>query len=152
MSREPTLIASKLGLTQKGFGLLESIVALTILASTGMALFAWINQNLETASRLKQRDQEARLQLSALELIENINPMSRGEGKVEQPPLKLEWSAELIEPVRANTTFLTGVAGPWKVGLYRMRVKVSDETHGLALDFTQLKVGTQRTTVNAIPP
>jgi general secretion pathway protein I len=150
MSREPTVIASKLGLTQKGFGLLESIVALTILASTGMALFAWINQNLETASRLKQRDQEARLQLSALELIENINPMSRSEGKVEQP--QLEWSAELIEPVRSNTTFLWGVAGPWKLGLYRMKVKVRDETQGLALQFTQLKVGTQRTAVNAIPP
>ena len=35
-----------------GFGLLEAIVALALLAGTGIALFTWINQNLDAASRL----------------------------------------------------------------------------------------------------
>ena len=48
-----------------GFGLLEAIVALALLSGTGLALFSWINQNLQTASRLRAQEQEARLLLAA---------------------------------------------------------------------------------------
>ena len=32
--------------TQRGFTLIEAIVAMVLIASTGMALFSWINSNL----------------------------------------------------------------------------------------------------------
>ena len=39
---------------QRGFTLIEVVVALAILGTAGMMLFAWISQNLQTAVRLEQ--------------------------------------------------------------------------------------------------
>lgn len=136
----------------RGFGLLEAIVALTILASSGMALFAWVNQNMQTASRLKVKEQQARLKLSALALLETVNPAIRRTGSMEQGGIRLEWSASLVEPERANATFSPPETGPWMVGLYRMQVKVRDAAQTVDLEFGQLKAGARRPDVPTGPP
>lgn len=137
-----TLSTSRL---QFGFGLLEAIVALAILTSSGLALFSWINQNIETAARLKRLEQQAQLQLSALAFTETINPSLTTRGQVVRGSMELEWFAQLIEPARQNTTFYAQLRGPWSVGLYRLRVKARDSKQGQEVEFTQFKVGTQRT-------
>lgn len=135
-----------------GFGLLEAIVALTILASSGLALFAWVNQNLQTAARLKANEQRARLQLSALALLETVNPGLQAQGRIEQGGLQLEWTSSLVEPVRANATFSPPETGPWRVGLYRLQVKAHEPAQGVELVFTQLKVGTSRQAISEATP
>lgn len=128
-----------------GFGLLEAIVALALLAGTGLALFTWINQNLDAASRLRVHEQRAQLLLSAQALVETVNPMQTGTGQLEAGALALTWESELIEPPRPNATFNPErPAGPWQVGLYRMQVRARDRKLGTELEFEQWRVGTHR--------
>ena len=128
-----------------GFGLLEAIVALTLLAGTGVALFTWINQNLEAASRLRFHEQRAQLLLSAQALVDTVNPMQAPTGQFEVGDLALTWQAEAVEPPRANATFNPEFpAGPWQVGLYRVQVQARDRKRGTELEFEQWRVGTHR--------
>jgi general secretion pathway protein I len=129
-----------------GFGLLEAIVALALLAGTGVALFSWINQNLEAASRLRLHEQQAHLLLSAQALIETVNPMQSPTGQIEAGDLVLTWRADAMAPPRGNATFSEVQApGPWLVGLYRLQVQARDRKQAVALQFEQWRVGTRRT-------
>ena len=127
-----------------GFGLLEAIVALALLAGTGLALFGWIQQSLQAASRLQQHDLEARLMLSAQALIETTNPMLQPQGAVEVGDLRATWRSEAIEPERSNLMFIPGVVGPFRIGLYRLHVEARDLRQGTEVHFEQWQVGTQR--------
>ena len=128
-----------------GFGLLEAIVALALLAGTGIALFTWINQNLDAASRLRLHEQQAQLLLSAQALVETVNPMQARAGQLEAGDLALTWESELLEPPRANATFNPErLAGPWQLGLYRVQVRARDRKLGTELEFEQWRVGTSR--------
>jgi general secretion pathway protein I len=129
----------------QGFGLLEAIVALALLAGTGMALFSWIQQNLDAASRLRGHEQRAQLLLSAQALVETVNPMRTPSGQLDAGDLALTWQAEPIEPPRANATFNPETpAGPWQVGLYRLQVQARDRKLGTEIEFEQWRIGTQR--------
>lgn len=137
-----------------GFGLLEAIVALTLLAGTGVALFTWINQNLDAATRLRAHEQRAQLLLSARALVETVNPMRAPSGQLEAGDLALSWQAEVIEPPRANATFNPErPAGPWQLGLYRVQVQARDRKRGTEIEYEQWRVGTHRAVpVVPLPP
>lgn len=127
-----------------GFGLLEAIVALTLLAGTGLALFGWIQQNLQTATRLRLHEQQARLTSSAQALVDTVNPMEKPRGSMEVSGLRVEWQAELVEPVRDNASFSPEQPGHWRVGLYRLDIRAVDSNEGVDVRFEQWCVGTQR--------
>lgn len=127
-----------------GFGLLEAIVALALLAGTGMALFSWIEQSLQTATRLRTAEQEARLLLSAQALVETVNPAEQAEGSMQVSGLTVTWRGEPVEPPRRNATFAGGEPGPWQVGLYRLRVSAHDDATAIGVDFVQLRTGLRR--------
>nr|WP_242533169.1 hypothetical protein [Niveibacterium umoris] len=73
---------------------MEAIVALTILATTGVALFSWIGTNLREAGRLKQVEREARWRLQAVEWLNGLNPAENPEGRVEFDGLMLRWTSK----------------------------------------------------------
>lgn len=129
---------------QAGFGLLEAIVALSLLAGTGLALFSWIQLNLQAASRLHEHELEARLLLSAQALVATVNPMLTPEGSLETGDLRVSWRSELIEPVRRNLGFGREATGPFMVGLYRLEVRTSDLRQQAELSYAQWQVGTRR--------
>jgi general secretion pathway protein I len=134
----------------RGFGLLEAIVALTILASSGLALFAWIQQNLQTAARLKLKEQQAALILNAQALLETVNPSAAPSGEIVQGALAVRWSGSLIEPARPNAGFAAPATGDWMVGLYRLQVRASEGA--VEAEFSMLKAGTQRQQVARSKP
>lgn len=129
---------------RRGFGLLEAIVALTLLAGTGMALFAWIQQNLQTASRIRTIEQEAQLQINAQALIDGLDPMLEPSGQMQVSGLTLSWRAEPLEPPRSNQSFTPGIPGAWLVGLYRVEVQARDDRSGVRVRFEQWRAGTRR--------
>ena len=135
-----------------GFGLLEAIVALALLAGSGLAMFSWIQQNMQAASRLKQHDQEARLMLSAQALIETVNPMLQPQGALEAGDLRAQWQAEAIEPERRNLAFAPGISGPFRVGLYRLDVQARDLRQGTEVRFEQWQIGMERDAVVLASP
>jgi general secretion pathway protein I len=128
-----------------GFGLLEAIVALALLAGSGMALFSWIQQSLQTATRLRIAEQQAHTIVTAQALIEAVNPAETPEGMLEVAGLTIRWRAELVEPPRRNATFSWGSQGPWLVGLYRLQVTAHDALSGTEVQFFQIRTGQRRT-------
>ena len=153
MSRHAGLARRHWSVACRGFGLFEAIVALALLAGTGLALFGWINQNLQAASRLRQHEQQAQLLLSAQTLIETVNPMSSPKGRLEVSGLAVDWDSEAVEPARANAMFDPEAPAVWQVGLFRLQVHAQDAVQGIELRFEQWRVGTQRLRpLSEVPP
>jgi general secretion pathway protein I len=127
-----------------GFGLLEAIVALALLAGTGLALFDWIQQNLQSASRLRERERQLRLQLSAQQLIETVNPMKERNGSTAVGPYTVRWEAVPLQDERRNAAPHRAEVGAWRVGLYALKVHAVDRSDGTETRFEQWRVGTER--------
>ena len=135
---------------QHGFGLLEAIVALTLMASVGMALFTWIRQGLETAYRLRDAQADIELRKEAAAAVEHVNPATWPDGEVRIDGLRVSWRSQLLEPARPVVGFFPGGGGvtPWQVGLYRL--EVTAEANGLSrleTRFQVTRVGWQRGSV-----
>jgi general secretion pathway protein I len=132
--------------SEGGFGLLEAIVALALMASVGVALFSWMRQGIETAARLRDAQARADTQLHALALIEKVNPATRPEGELRVSGLAVKWNSVLIKPMRPVVGFLavSGAATPWQVGLYRMEVRAESPAGAAAVtEFSLTRVGWQ---------
>lgn len=125
---------------------------MTLLAGSGLALFAWIQQNLQAATRLRVHEQEARLLNSAQSLVQLVNPMARPEGALDAGDLRIQWRADLLEPERRNLPFGDLAEGPFRVGLYRMDVQARDLRQDVEVRFSQWQVGTRRDPVPDTPP
>lgn len=139
-----SLLLSRLYGRERGFSLLEVIVALVLLSSTGVAVFSWINQSLNTASRLRETLQASQLSLQSQALIADVNPAQQPNGRREAAGLVVEWTSEVVQPLRAGTTFLEGATGSWQVGLYRLTVVGQDPLRALRTEFQLLAVGQQK--------
>ena len=125
----------------RGFGLLEAIVALVLLAGSGAALFAWINQNLASASRLAQAQQAAQLSLSAQALVDDVNPALEPSGQRSLSTLTVNWTSQVTQPLRDGSSFSPGYPSNWQLGLYQTTVVAEDRSSGAKLSFTLLKLG-----------
>jgi general secretion pathway protein I len=125
----------------RGFGLLEAIVALVLLAGSGAALFAWINQNLASASRLAQAQQAAQLSLSAQALLDDVNPALTPSGQREVASLSVRWTSQVVQPLRDGSSFSPGYPSNWQLGLYRTEAQAEDRSNGARLTLTLLQLG-----------
>lgn len=124
-----------------GFALLEAIVALVLLAGAGLALFSWIQQNLQTATRIEQKQRETRMLRNAQSFIETVNPALRLDGSFVTDGLRVEWRSELMTPLQVNSSLVPGGQGTWLVGLYRLSVEVGDGAAPKALSFSVMRHG-----------
>lgn len=108
---------------QRGFSLLEAIVALTILATAGLALFAAMNQSVQMVSRAeKSREADSALR-NAMAWMETVNPAQTPEGEQKLGEVTLRWTSEPVEEPRdAMTGYLQ--AGLYRVGLYQVRLEL----------------------------
>lgn len=105
----------------RGFSLLEAVVALAILASAGLAMFAALTQSVQMVGRA-ERAREVDLALrNALAWVERINPMESPEGEQELGAYRLRWQAQPVEPPRDGATGYLQ-PGLYQVGLYRMQL------------------------------
>jgi general secretion pathway protein I len=124
-----------------GFGLLEAIVALTILAATGAALFAWISQNLQDAARIEAAQARTALQMSARGLMGAINPFTEPEGTRSLGSIRVQWRSKPVAPLRASVPTQPMEITRWRVGLYEVDVSASDEVSGAQASFKMLQTG-----------
>lgn len=122
-----------------GFSLLEAIVALAIVASAGLALFAAINQSIQMVRRAETARLQDSARRNALAWLETVNPGQQPEGEKQLGELALAWRSEPIEPPRdATMGYLQ--AGLFRVGLYDMTVDLRIEGQP-ATSFHLRKVG-----------
>jgi general secretion pathway protein I len=130
-----------------GFSLLEVIVALALLASTGAALFAWFGQSMANSAVLRQRLQDAQLIQQATGLMANVNPAVQQDGEQQLFDLHVAWRSERIAPERAVSVLGSPDGAPWRVSLFKVTVRAQRGTD--RLEFDLLKLGQRRTSTPA---
>lgn len=108
---------------QRGFSLLEAIVAMTIFAAGALSLYAWQAQSLKAIQRVSERQAFVAAVQAALPLVEDLNPMvePRGERRVED--LEVRWTSAPIEPEKPGRTAV-GSESIFQLGLYSVDVTV----------------------------
>lgn len=129
------------GMQSRGFTLLEVVIALSILGTAGLVLFAWIQQNLETASRLEAAQARAQLQIEGVSWLSLINPVTEPEGERQQGELHLRWTSTLVEPLRSEFNYGENLVPRWRLGLYRVHGSLRRGELGSAVEWEQVIVG-----------
>lgn len=126
-------------LAQNGFGLIEAVVALTILATAGAALYAWMGGNIRAASQLAETQARARLQKQVIEALDAINPAEQGRGRRRFGTVEVSWRSQLVSPLRVAIP--RGDNARWRVGLYRVQLIAQDVESGIELPLETLHTG-----------
>lgn len=102
--------------TQRGFTLLEAIVAMVLIASTGMALFSWINSNIITLNRVQEVNAVNAATANALEYMATINPWATPQGQANLGSYQLAWQAD------ASTETRDGAGYPYSISLFQLNL------------------------------
>ncbi|NJO15374.1 MAG: prepilin-type N-terminal cleavage/methylation domain-containing protein [Thioploca sp.] len=126
-------------MNQRGFTLLEAIVALALFASTGIALLSWINTNLMSLQRIQQAQQRQQAIQNALVFMETVNPLEKPQGKETIGIYQIDWNATALELPKDGVTSLGGIS-LFQIGLYETEVKVKVKQDLLA-QFTLRQAG-----------
>lgn len=109
---------------ERGFGLLEALVALVLLSSIGFTLLAWVQQNLDTMHRMRGFYAEQEARKLVIEWLHSLNPMERPTGETTiGETIRLEWKAEPQGNVIQQMGYPRGV-GLYDVRLYKISVSV----------------------------
>lgn len=101
---------------QRGFTLIEAIVAMVLIATTGMALFSWINSNIITLNRVQEVNEVNAATVNALEYMNNINPWATPEGQVSLGAYRIAWKAV------ATTETRDGAGYPYSTSLFQLNL------------------------------
>lgn len=130
------------GLTRtRGFTLMEIVVALSLLATSGLVLFAWIQQNLETARRIQEAQARAQLQLEGSSWLSLINPIVEPQGERQQGNLRLDWTSTPLEPPRNEFSYGENIVPRWELGLYQVHARLRSGEAGAAVEWNQIVTG-----------
>ena len=111
------------GRRQAGFGLLEAIVALTLFAGAGMALFSWINANIARAAQLQERSESAQAQLLVLAWVQALNPAQQPSGSADLGPgVHIRWSSQQTSPRQQAAPPPGGISSPFELAMFEVQV------------------------------
>ena len=127
----------------QGFSLLEVIVALVLITSTGMALFSWMNTNTMSLQRVQFVQQRNIATRNALMYINTINPLQTPQGSTTLGSYIVNWNSKPLESPKDGMAH-TGGQGFYQVGLYEVAVEVQDLDKQVLANFTVREVGYQQ--------
>ena len=130
-------------LRQRGFSLLEAVVSIVLISTSGLALFSWINSNLISLGRVQETNARAEVTQNALEYMAAVNPMLVPSGKTSLGDKDLSWDAKLIGPIKDGTGYPAGT-GLWQFALYDTSVTVAQQGDQPGFSFRLKQVGYKR--------
>lgn len=125
---------------QLGFTLIEAIVALVLIATTGMALFGWINSNIITLNRVQEINAENAATVNAVEYMHNINPMILPEGQADLGSCRLSWKTEAATDPRDGASYSVGIS-LYQLGMYQTKITVQKPDGQFWFAFALQQVG-----------
>lgn len=109
--------------SDRGFSLLEAIVALAILSAGAMALFSAMNGALRAQDRVEANLRNAAAADNALALLEGVNVMAQPRGEAIAGSYRYRWVANpVVGPVDVLTDYYR--PGLHQVALYDVDVEV----------------------------
>lgn len=124
---------------QGGFSLLEAIVAMTIMATSLLALYAWLATNTVSINRADSAIRSLEDSRSALAVVETINPMAEPSGSRLIRPLEVRWKSKPLTDVRHGMS-VSGMATQFDFQLFQMEVEVFRDGKQVR-DFTLRRAG-----------
>ena len=111
---------------QTGFGLMEAIVALTLIAAAALPTALGLSAALTAARRTEAAMLELEMQTNALAALRAINPMALPDGALDLGPYRIVWRAVGIDqPLPAISPL--GESGVWLVQAFDVAVSIEDE-------------------------
>lgn len=125
---------------QRGFTLLEAIVAMVLISGAGAALFAWINTSLISLHRIQETNIRVEATRNVLEFMNSVNPMQAPEGGSDLGTYRLRWRSEVIRPPQDGSSYPQGVS-LYQLALYRTQVVVEKMDGERWFDLTLKQVG-----------
>lgn len=125
---------------QLGFTLIEAIVALVLIGSTGMALFGWINTNIITLNRVQEINAQSEATRNIIEYMNAVNPMITPEGDVSFGSYRVTWQAEVSSDIKDGANYPKGV-GFYQLAMYRTNIKARKVSGEPWFDITLQQVG-----------
>ena len=128
---------------QRGFSLLEAIVAMVLISAMGGALFAWINTELQALERTQDANTRAEAMVNAVEFMEAVNPMLTPQGRAPLAGMELSWEAKASTPVRDGVSYPQGIS-LYQLALYDTQVRVAHPDGSPWFEFTLQQVGYKR--------
>lgn len=141
---------SRRGRKQLGFTLIEAIVALVLIGTTGMALFGWINTNIITLNRVQEINAENAATINAVEYMNSINPMTSPEGQANLGSYRLLWKAETVIEPRDGAGYPYGIS-LYQLGMYQTRITMQKPDGQFWFAFTLQQVGYKKVRELSLP-
>lgn len=106
---------------QRGFTLLEAIVALALIGTMGMTLFAWINTSIISLGKIQASNARNDATANVISYMQAVNPMLTPTGNAEFGAYRIKWTSNIVGPIADNVAYPSGV-GLYQVGLYNVDV------------------------------
>lgn len=107
----------------RGFSLLEAIVALTIMATSMIALYAWLSTSAIALSRVHANSQSLEDARTGLAVVETINPLQEPDGERKLQALTVRWRAEPLSD-RISGITPAGLPSAFELRLYELTVEM----------------------------
>jgi general secretion pathway protein I len=106
---------------ERGFTLLEAMVALVIFSLASMGIYGWINANLISLNRLADLAANEQVLNSAVERLKLVDMSKETEGAFNVDDYNVQWHADLVEPWHNGVT-AAGAITIYDLGLYDVKL------------------------------
>lgn len=109
---------------QQGFSLLEAIVAMTIMATSGLALFSWFSQSYEGFIRLEEVQARHQLMDDLDAYFATLNIQQEQSQRIQVNGFEVVWTSKRVEPVQQGRSSVGGLSN-FELGLYDVNIEIS---------------------------
>ena len=131
----------------RGFGLLETVAALTILAAGVAVLFPWVSQSLKALERGKAAEARAIATMQSVRWLDALDANTQASGEQVFETFKMRWN---LAPLNNPPMRLTNEGGQFRVftsTLFQGKVEISQPDGGAWFDYEHAVVAYTRSTV-----